>query len=525
MMKRAAVLLSVATVLAGTVAAAPGAQGPAAAAGAGKGVVWQKCATPRYPTLQCASVAVPLDHDRPAGRRISLALTRVPHTAKKSQGPLLVNPGGPGGSGRALAGFIASALPREVAAQYDVIGFDPRGVGRSEPTLDCATGHFEAVRPDSVPHSADDERANLRRAQGFAQGCAAKHGDVLPFIDTVSAAKDLDVVRAALGAPRINYLGYSYGTYLGAVYARLFPQRVRRLVLDSMVDPTGVWYQANLAQDSAFDARHKAFLAWVARHDDRYGLGSDPQEVEDAWYRMRNDLRHAPAGGEVGPSELEDTFLPGGYYNGYWPHLAEAFAAYWRGESKPLVEAYRKFGAVDPAAGNSYSVYTAVQCRDSAWPREWSRWRADMWDTHAKAPFMTWNNAWYNAPCAFWSVPAQTPPDVANEQLPPALLFQATEDAATPYEGALEMHRKLAGSSLVVESGGGNHGIALSGNSCLDAHLVRYLTDGRVPRSAQGPVDASCPAQPEPTPTPATRAVVGANVGGATLHGLLGFRP
>ncbi|MFJ9940362.1 alpha/beta hydrolase [Streptomyces erythrochromogenes] len=519
--KRAAVLLAISTVaaLASPVTAAPASPAsPApAAAGAQAALRWSGCATPRYPTLQCASLKVPLDHDRPADRTITLALTRVPHTAKTSQGPLLVNPGGPGGSGRALAGFVASALPKDVAAQYDVIGFDPRGVGKSEPALDCASGHFSPVRPDSVPQDAATERANLDRVRAFAESCGAKHADVLPHIGTVSAARDIEVLRTALGADRISYFGYSYGTYLGAVYAKLHPGRVHRLVLDSVVDPTGVWYQDNLSQDLAFDARHKAFLAWVARHDATYRLGTDPAAVEARWYAMRQALRGAPAGGKVGPSELEDTYMPGGYYNGYWPSLAEAFAAFAvKKDSKPLVAAYERFGAVEPSAGNSYSVYTAVQCRDSAWPRDWNEWRADMWRTHTKAPFMTWNNAWYNAPCAFWPTEPLRAPDVTNADLPPALLLQATDDAATPFDGAVSMREKLSGAALVVEEGGGNHGIALSGNKCLDEKVAAYLRTGQA-------ADASCPAQAAPQPTTATRAVP-SSAGGAALHGLLGFR-
>ncbi|WP_199820480.1 alpha/beta hydrolase [Streptomyces sp. NRRL F-2664] len=517
--KRAAVLLAISTVaaaLASPVTAAPAATAPAGQA-AQAAVRWTGCATPRYPTLQCASLRVPLDHDRPAGRTITLALTRVPHTAKTSQGPLLVNPGGPGGSGRVLAGFVASALPKDVAAQYDVIGFDPRGVGKSEPALDCGPGHFKPVRPDSVPLDGATERANLERVRAFAESCGSRHADVLPHIGTVAAARDIEVLRTALDAERISYFGYSYGTYLGAVYAKLHPGRVHRLVLDSVVDPTGVWYRDNLAQDLAFDARHKAFLAWVAHHDATYRLGTDPAAVERRWYAMRQALRRTPAGGKVGPSELEDTYMPGGYYNGYWPHLADAFAAYAvKKDPEPLVAAYERFGAVEPSAGNSYSVYTAVQCRDSAWPRNWNAWRADMWRTHAKAPFMTWNNAWYNAPCAFWPVEPLRAPDVTNADLPPALLLQATDDAATPFDGAVSMREKLAGSALVVEEGGGNHGIALSGNTCLDEKVAAYLRSGQA-------ADATCPAQAAPRPTTATRAVP-PSAGGAALHGLLGFR-
>ncbi|MFI9181016.1 alpha/beta hydrolase [Streptomyces goshikiensis] len=517
--KRAAVLVSVSVATVTATLASPATVTAAAAPPGAKAapVSWTGCSTPRYPTLQCASLKVPLDHDRPGGRQITLALTRVPHTAATSQGPLLVNPGGPGGSGRGLAGYIAATLPKDVAAQFDVIGFDPRGVGKSEPVLDCGAGHFAPVRPDSVPRDPQTEEANLNRVKAFTESCRSKHADVLPYIGTVSAARDLEALRTALGAPKISYFGYSYGTYLGAVYARLHPARVHRLVLDSVVDPSGVWYEDNLAQDQAFDARHKAFLAWVAQYDEKYRLGTDPARVENRWYAMREALRESPAGGKVGPAELEDTYMPGGYYNGYWPNLAEAFSAYAvDNDPKPLVAAYERFGAVEPSAGNSYSVYSAVQCRDSAWPKDWNTWRADMWATHAKAPFMTWNNAWYNAPCAFWPTEPLAAPDVTNADLPPALLLQATQDAATPFGGALTMKQKLKGAALVVEEGGGNHGISLAGNKCLDEKVSAYLRTGKA-------ADATCAPQPAPKPAALTRAVP-ASAGGAALHGLLGFR-
>jgi pimeloyl-ACP methyl ester carboxylesterase len=500
MKKRVAVLCGTAVALASALTAVPPSQ--AAPAPAPPRLTWKKCATQDAPRLECATVTAPLNHADPGGRKITLALSRVPHTAKKSLGPLLVNPGGPGGSGLALAASVASGLPRSVAARYDVVGFDPRGVGKSRPALDCAPGHSAPVRPDTVPATADLEQANLDRARAFAAACGRKHGDVLPYIDTVSAAEDLEVIRRALGAKRINYLGYSYGTYLGAVYARLHPDRVRRMVLDSVVDPTGVWYENNLQQDIAFEDRHRAFMAWVARHDDVYGLGADPARVEARWYAMRAAVAAKPAQGVVGPAELEDLFLPGGYHNGYWPLLARVFSAYSvKKQAAPLVEAYRAVGAVDAEGDNGYSVYAAVMCRDAVWPRDWGRWRADNWAVHEKARFMTWSNAWYNAPCAFWPTDGlRRPVDVANDKAPPVLIFQATGDAATPYAGAVRTHRLLRGSSLVVEEGGGNHGVTLSGNACLDRHLAAYLTNGAVPRRQSGDADATCPSLPEPKP-------------------------
>ncbi|MEI5097638.1 alpha/beta hydrolase [Streptomyces sp. PmtG] len=529
-MRRSAVsLCGVAALVAGLVTVAPSTAGADTrtaprAPYTPKPLVWKKCATPSYPKLECASLKVPLayeDQHHRHGRQITLALSRVRHTAKPYQGPLLVNPGGPGGSGLTMAGAVAASLPKKVAARYDVVGFDPRGVGRSTPSLNCRPGHFAPVRPDSVPSTPALERANLDRVKAFAKACAKKHHDLLPYIDTVSAARDLDAIRAALGARKINYFGYSYGTYLGAVYAKLFPQRVRRMALDSVVDPTNVWYEANLTQDFAFNARHQAFLAWVAKHHAVYKLGKDPAKVEAKWYAMRAAVAKKPAGKKVGAAELEDTYLPGGYFNGYWPLLAEAFVAYTKGKTGPLVNAYDNLGAVDAAGDNGYSVYTAVECRDAWWPRDWSQWREDNWAVHKKAPFMTWNNAWYNAPCAFWPTLSQQPTDVSNSALPPVLLFQATDDAATPYEGAITLHRKLRGSRLVVEWGGGNHGVTLSGNACLDRHLAAYLDKGKVPQSG-GEVDAVCKALPDPKPR-GTRSGSGA-ARGAELHGMLGFR-
>ncbi|MFI1504264.1 alpha/beta hydrolase [Streptomyces sp. NPDC020597] len=521
---RAAALCAAVAVVAATVTAVPADASPtrpSAPAPAAK-LAWKSCGTTDQPRLQCASLKVPLDHTRPDGKQITLALSRVPHTAKTYQGPLLVNPGGPGGRGLSLAGFVASALPKAVSAQYDVIGFDPRGVGRSTPALNCRPGHFAPVRPDSVPLTEAIEQANLTRARSFAEACAAKYADVLPYIDTLGAVRDMDAIREAVGAPRLNYFGYSYGTYLGVVYARLYPGRVRRLVLDSVVDPTGVWYEDNLTQDLAFNDRHRALMAWIAKHDATYRLGADPAEVETKWYAMRAALGKKPAEGTVGASELEDTFLPGGYYNGYWPHLAEAFAAYVKdGKTGPLVKAYKNLAAVDAAGDNGYSVYTSVQCRDASWPGDWDQWRSDNWAAYAKAPFMTWNNAWYNAPCAFWPTRPRIPVNVTNGALPPVLLFQATDDAATPFEGGATVHALLHGSSLVVEDGGQNHGITLSGNACLDKHLAAYLTDGTVPRGS-GEADAVCAAQPDPKPLGSK--VTQSSARGSTLHGLLGFR-
>ncbi|CAM5581960.1 Alpha/beta hydrolase OS=Streptomyces alboniger OX=132473 GN=CP975_29970 PE=3 SV=1 [Streptomyces alboniger] len=304
---------------------------------------------------------------------------------------------------------------------------------------------------------------------------------------------------------------------------------MRRWSWISIVDPTGVWYDDNLGQDYAFDSRHKALMAWIAKYNSTYKLGTDLAKIEAKWYAMQAALAKKPAGGKAGAAELEDTFIPGGYNNGYWPDLAKAFAAYVNDKNAaPLVEAYENFAAIDAFGDNGYSVYTSVQCRDASWPRDWSQWQKDNWAVYKKAPFMAWSNAWDNAPCAFWPTKSLKPVNIANAELPLTLLFQATDDAATPYEGGATVHRLLKRSSLVVEQGGGNHGITLSGNACLDKYLATYLTDGTVPRG-YGAADAVCKKTADPVPPATAKSAKAATAesatapAGDTLHGLLGF--
>ena len=253
----------------------PGSSPPtASAAGHAARLDWQPC-TVSGASIQCASLAVPLDYARPSGRKITLALSMVPATAPQAQrqGDLLVNPGGPGGTGRYLAASVAFSLDQKVSSEYNVIGFDPRGVGASVPALHCDPSFFAGVRPDYIPANQAAEQALIGRAKAYAAGCEHRFGWLLPYMTTENAARDMDSIRAALGQQQISYLGYSYGTYLGQVYATLFGSRVRRMVLDSTVDPQGAWYADNISQDYAFESRIQAFFGWIAAHGATYRLG------------------------------------------------------------------------------------------------------------------------------------------------------------------------------------------------------------------------------------------------------------
>jgi len=457
--------------------------------------------------MDCASLPVPLDYRHPSGRKITLALSMIRATAPPSQqqGDLLVNPGGPGGSGRYLAAVVAYGLDHTVASEYNIIGFDPRGVGASVPALHCDQAFFAGVRPDYIPASNAAEQRLIARARSYAADCEHRYGWLLPFMTTQDAARDMDSIRAALGQSKINYFAYSYGTYLGQVYATLFPHRVRRMVLDSTVDPAGAWYADNIAQDYAFEARMQAFFSWVASHDASFGLGSTRGQVQAAWYRARADLTAHPissAGGPmIGPDEYDDTFLQGGYDEALWPGLASALAFYLHGGATDrVVSEYRALGVQNE---NEFAVYNAVECSDVNWPRTWGKWNADTRRVYATAPFEAWDNAWFNAACAFWPVrgPAQ-PLRIRGAGLPGILMIQGTLDAATPYAGAQVAHRLLPSARMVVVKGGGNHGQSLSvpPNPCVNRYLNAYLATGALPHRP-GLVNATCPALAAPSAT------------------------
>jgi pimeloyl-ACP methyl ester carboxylesterase len=497
-------------VLAGCTSAASGTgspppRAPAATQAPDSRLDWHPC-TVGGAGLQCASLAVPLDYRHPGGRKITLALSMVPATAPadQRQGDLLVNPGGPGGSGRLLAAQVAYGLDHSVASEYNVIGFDPRGVGASTPALRCDPSFFAGVRPDYIPASQAAERVLIGRAKAYAAACERRFGWLLPFMTTQDSARDMDSIRAALGQQKISYLGYSYGTYLGEVYATMFGNRVRRMVLDSTVDPRGVWYADNISQDYAFEGRIQAFFSWVAAHADFYRLGTTRAQVQQAWYRARAQLAAhpipGPSGPMIGPDEFDDTMLQGGYNNALWPGLAAALAAYLHtGSAKALINEYRALGGQNE---NEFAVYNAVECSDVNWPRNWAKWDADTRRVYRTAPFEAWDNAWFNAACAFWPVhgPAR-PLAIKGAGLPPILMIQGSLDGATPYQGAQAAHRLLPSARMVVVQGGGNHGQSLSQppNLCVNNYLNAYLADGSVPHGA-GLVNATCRALPNPSP-------------------------
>jgi pimeloyl-ACP methyl ester carboxylesterase len=455
---------------------------------------------------------VPLDYRRPSGQKIKLAISRIKHKVPDAQyqGIMLTNPGGPGGSGLTLSA-LGEFVPAHAGDFYDWIGFDPRGVGSSQPAVSCDPNYFGFNRPNYVPFSQSIEKAWLAKTKKYAQDCGANNGDILAHVTTIDSAKDMDSIRRALGEKQLNFYGFSYGTYLGQVYSTLYPERVRRMVLDSNVDPRGVWYQANLNQDLAFDKNMDIWFGWLAKYDSTYHLGSTQAAVKKLWYATRVKLAHSPADGKIGASEWTDAFLYAGYYQFTWTDLADVFAGYInQGDVANLEQHYLDANGFGDDSG--YAMYLAVQCTDVQWPSSWRKWERDNWKVYAKAPFETWANAWYNAPCRDWPAPAQRPVEIEGQDVQSVLLIDETLDAATPYEGSLYVRKLFPHSSLIALPGGTSHANSLNGNACLDDQIAAYLKSGILPARVHGNrADTTCAPLPEPVPAAAAAPLMKSN--------------
>jgi pimeloyl-ACP methyl ester carboxylesterase len=479
----------------GAVRAVPG-SAPAPA------LAWAKCeGRLGQRGVECATLQVPLDHARPAGPKIKLALSRVKHTVAdaKYQGVMLVNPGGPGGSGLGLA-LLGGAIPANAGDAYDWIGFDPRGVGSSTPALTCDPNYNQGPRPQYVPTNPSIEKAWLDRARGYAKKCGKNGGSLLEHVKTVDVVKDMDLIRVALGQKQINYFGFSYGTYLGQVYSTLYPKNVRRMVFDGTVDPRKVWYQANLDQDIAFEKTMRIWFGWLAKYDSTYHLGNTARKVQLRFYTEQGKLDKSPAGGVVGGSEWTDILLSAGYYQSTWTELADVFSKWANdGDTATLVAAYE--GAESVGDDNGYAVYAAVQCTDVRWPLSWKKWKRDNSRVFRKAPFETWANAWFNAPCLTWPAKPGKPVTVDGSKVKNVLMINETLDAATPYPGSLEVRKRYPGARLIAEPGGTTHSGSLAGNACVDDKIAAYLATGALPKRLPGrAADVVCAPLPQPVP-------------------------
>ncbi|KZB82640.1 hydrolase [Amycolatopsis regifaucium] len=460
----------------------------------GQKLAWGPCAGSTDKAFDCAKLAVPLDYLKPGGETITIGVLR--HKTKKADqriGSLVINPGGPGGSGVAAAARIAKSRPAApLAARFDIVGFDPRGVGTSEPKLVCLTDperdadRAEDSESDTTP---DGIAKQLADAKTYATKCTerTKHGrEMLANIGTRDVVRDLDVLRSALGDGKLTYLGFSYGTQIGTGYAEAYPEKVRTLLLDGAVDPELDTAESLVTQMAGFQNTFTAFGKWcVARED--CALGRDAGGVTKAFQALVKPLitKPAPAGNRRLSFEDAITGTSAALYSqDAWEFLDDGFAELKRGSGKTLVAlADSYYGRErDGRYTGILDVYFAVRCVDST--RITDRRVID--GAHERmlqgAPFLEGGTPDMSELdiCSVWPAPATSEvhkPDI--EGLPRPLVISTTGDPATPYASGVNLARDLKGALLTFE--GAQHTVFLDGNACVDGAGVAYLIDGKLP--------------------------------------------
>ncbi len=435
-------------------------------------VDWVECGT----NIDCAEIAVPLDYDEPDGEAITLALRR--HDGGEGvQGSLFLNPGGPGGSGLRMADGYGPAF----VGSYDVIGWDPRGVGRSTP-VDCMNGAAldDYYALDTSPDSPEEEQALLDGTREFVDSCLAKSGRLLAHISTVETVKDLDLMRQIVGDPALNYLGYSYGTEIGAVYAQLFGPNVGRMVLDSAVNITD---NVSVIQAQGFDRALEHFAQWCAAGECDFGrTGADVvARVVELW----DSLDATPL--KVGDRELTQSLAVTGTLQplyqdeSEWPQLRQALSDAFAGDGTRLLAYADAYNGRSSAGeyGQLLFAFNAIRCLDDGDPGLDGA-LADAENAAEQAPiFGPYMGA--DLVCPLWPVPAREPlPTITGPGAAPILVVGTTGDSATPYEFAQWMAGQLESGVLLTLDGEG-HGAFGGANQCINSHVFGYLLQGRVP--------------------------------------------
>ncbi|MEV4580082.1 alpha/beta hydrolase [Nonomuraea jabiensis] len=444
-------------------------------------VAWSTCTdlmgpdgkpAPPAPGVECGKLQVPLDHGKPDGEKIDLALIRVKATGDRL-GSLVFNFGGPGASGVDTMAQAARAFG-SLGTRYDLVSFDPRGVDRSS-GVKCG-GQIAKLLAVTTEDDGD------RLAAEFAAACRQDSGKVLPYVGTVNAAKDLDLLRTALGDKKLNYFGLSYGTHLGAVYATRFPQNVGRFVLDSAFDPTVTWEQRAVTQAEGFDHAFQAFAEdCVAQSCE---LGADPAAVEKAVVGLLDGLKDKPL--KVGDRELTYGLAQLGiitplYAKATWQVLEQAAAAAIKGNGTALLMLADAYTGRRPD-GTYTTMMTSLQaisCADTS-ERPTAADIAKINDRVEKIfPILSAEGS--STPCAHWPVPG----DDAAKRIDatgsgPIVVIGGKGDPATPYQWATRLTDQLKTGVLVTYEGEG-HGAYLTGNACVMRTVDAYVLEGKVP--------------------------------------------
>jgi pimeloyl-ACP methyl ester carboxylesterase len=442
-------------------------------------ITWSHC----QDGLQCGSVTVPLDYAHPNGTTIQIAVAERPaEDPAEDLGPLVINPGGPGGSGIDDLPNELSVLTPALLQHFDIVSFDPRGVDRSAPVTCGETGGSsvpQGLLPDPVPESPSAEQSVLAGDEAYAQACQKATGNLLPYVGTVDAARDLDRIRAALGVSQITYFGHSYGTLLGLTYAQMFPTHIRAMVLDGVIDPALTSEQMVTDQAVGFENVLNRFFTWCASSACPWQEGSDPTQT---LLQLASSLRASPipagSGRQAGVGELYTAVLSALYTTSTFSELGSALADAEAGHGGLLLQ---MTDAYDSANGpNSVDADSAISCMDHPVPTNVSAYPQMASAAEAQAPFFGPMLIWGMLQCAVWPAPpSRTPAPVQAAGTPPILLVSSSGDPATPHEWAVSVQAELARAVLVTWEGD-NH-VAYYYSPCVRSIDQTYFLDGTLP--------------------------------------------
>ncbi len=446
---------------------------------------WESCRE----AMLCSTIEVPLDYADPGGDTIELSLIKVPAGSKRQRvGSLLVNPGGPGGSGVEYAARASSYFGTEILQAFDIIGFDPRGVGESTPVQclsDDELDEFVAADPD--PETAAEIAAGDELLAEFGEGCVEESGELAAHMSTVEAARDMDIIRAVVGDRRLSYFGASYGTFLGATYADLFPQRVGRMVLDGAIDPSLSNKEMSLVQAKGFETALRAYVGYCVDTGDCF-LGAT---VDQGTQRIRAFLDQVDAEPIAGSGDRRLTVgnavlgIWAPLYNeGYWPLLSSALKAAFEGNGAALLalsDAYTSRGP-NGYLDNSLEALYAVNCldHDDSIPAE--QVPALIPEFERASPTFGAIFAFGLSSCSQWPVDTgRVPGAITAEGAAPILVIGTSRDPATPLEWAEALADQLDSGVLVRRDGDGHTGYH-AGNTCVDDVVESYLVSGKTPK-------------------------------------------
>jgi len=445
---------------------------------------WESCGG----GFDCTEVTAPLDWENPGDGEITLAVVRHQATGT-AQGSLLTNPGGPGASGYDLIkDSLSFAVGAELIENFDVIGFDPRGVGRSTAVTcyDAADMDDYLYAIPSAPRGSDDWEAELlERHRQFAEACDANSGGILPYITTVNAARDMDLIRGVLGDKKLNYLGYSYGTFLGATYAELYPERVGRLVLDGAIDPAVSGLEVGATQALGFESALRAYMQSCLDSGDCPFSGTVDEAMADLGALLASVDASPLKNGDgrmLGADSLMTGIIAALYSEDSWSYLTQALDETLQGDPSTaflLADFYngRENGVY---TDNSSEAFRAYNCMDYPVEDDPAAEAASQAKIAEGAPTIA---AYWDGPdsCSVWPYPPTgTRGEIHAEGSAPIVVVGTTNDPATPYEWSESLADQLDAGVLITRVGEGHTGYN-KGNVCVDGAVEDYLVDGTVP--------------------------------------------